>query len=234
MRRIAIGLCALVICALPAGHANAQTTLVGNLYGYRLCRGQYALCESSICTPTGGTIEVNVAGGGTASFPAATCTCPIRNGLSIADVQGGNMQGSCEAPGKGQVWSLYAPLTSLPQEINNWSKKPAAKAVDIQLCSSSLNLGNQFANCFSFSCTIDNKLTNGVKTATCTCPLGENPDGSAVTASTAFTTPAGQCNSSVCADHPVGAAYAGADSQANECLVDNGSSSSNAEDLMAQ
>ena len=97
-----------------------------------------------------------------------------------------------------------------------------------------MNLGNQFANCFSFACTIDPKLANRVKTATCFCPIGENPDGSAVTANTAFITPAGQCNAWVCADHPIGAAYAGADSKGNECLVDHSAPASSPEDLVAK
>jgi len=221
MTRISMCFAVLLTFAWSAGHANAQSTtsLSGNLYGYQFCSGQYALCESSICTPTGETIDVNVAGGGTASFPAAVCKCPIKNGISIADVQGGNMQGDCKPPGKGKVWSLYFPKVRLPQEVNDWSEKPAARAVDLQLCSSNLGLGDQFANCFSFACTVDPKPTNGVRTATCTCPLGENPDGSAVPANTAFTTPAGQCNSAVCAQHPVGAAYAPANGQANQCLV---------------
>ena len=161
MTRIAMCFAVLLTFAWSAGHANAQTTLSGNLYGYQFCSGQYALCESSICTPTGGTIDVNVAGGGTASFPAAVCKCPIKNGISIADVQGGNMQGDCKPPGKGKIWSLYFPKVKLPQEVNDWSEKPAARAVDLQLCSSNLGLGDQFANCFSFACTVDPKRTNG-------------------------------------------------------------------------
>ena len=151
---------------------------------------------------------------GTASFPEASCLCPLVNGPALADVTGGNMQGSCAPPGKGQVWSLYEPKSNLPQQVNNWSRKPAETAVSFQLCSAGLGVGNTFANCFSFACTInkDSKSTNGVKTATCFCPLGENPDGSAVPADTAVITPAGQCNSDVCAEDPVGAALVGAGS----------------------
>jgi hypothetical protein len=59
------------------------------------------------------TIEVNVAGGGTASRKPS-CTCPIYDGPAIADLDGGNMQGSCEPPGPDQVWSLYWPKTGAP------------------------------------------------------------------------------------------------------------------------
>jgi hypothetical protein len=41
-------------------------------------------------------------------------------------------------------------------------------------------------------------------------------------------TPAGQCNSSICSQHPVGAPLAGLNGQANACL---GSSSSTQIDL---
>jgi hypothetical protein len=212
------GKCALILTLLLtagtyAARASAQSlSLAGsNPYGLKICQGAFALCASSTCTPTGSTIAVNVQGGGTASFPEASCLCPLVNGPALADVTGGNMQGSCAPPGKGQVWSLYEPKSNLPQQVNNWSRKPAETAVSFQLCSAGLGVGNTFANCFSFACTInkDSKSTNGVKTATCFCPLGENPDGSAVPADTAVITPAGQCNSDVCAEDPVGAALVG-------------------------
>ncbi|MGO9602725.1 MAG: hypothetical protein ACLQAT_04860 [Candidatus Binataceae bacterium] len=217
----------LFLAAFPAAQATAAPSgsVAGIIYGYQICRGQYALCAASTCTLTGGTISVHVAGGGMASFPEASCTCPVYNGPAIADVTGGNMQGSCDAPGKGQVWSLYWPKTNIPQEANGWSHKPADTAVSFQLCSSSDNVGATFANCFSFACTLDAKRQNGVKTATCKCPLGENPDGSAVSPDTAVFTPAGQCDSAVCSDHPVGAAFAGANGDANECLGSESASS---------
>ena len=187
--------------------------------GYRICVGPYALCAASTCTPTGNTIDVNVAGGGTASFPEVSCTCPVYNGPAIADIYGGNMQGSCAPPsGNNQVWSLYWPKTHIPQAINNWSRRPADSAVGIQLCSSDDNVGDTFSNCFSFACTLDRTPTNGVKTATCLCPMGENPDGSAVAPETAVITPAGQCNSAYCSQHPVGVALSAANGRANACL----------------
>ena len=43
-------------------------------------------------------IKLNVTGGGTAFFPEADCTRPIFSGEAIADLTGGNMQGSCKPP----------------------------------------------------------------------------------------------------------------------------------------
>ncbi len=210
---------ALLVAATTAGAQNSSLqSAAGTLYGYQICHGAFALCAASTCTPTGGTIDVNVSGGGTASFPEAACTCPVVNGPSIADVFGGNMKGSCTKPGKGKVWSLYWPKVNLPQEVNNWSRQPEDTEVEFQLCSSTDNVGATFANCFSFACTLDKKRSNGVQTATCLCPLGENPDGSAVAAGTAVLTPAGQCDPDTCDAHPVGAAYAGANGEASQCL----------------
>ncbi|MGA2412789.1 MAG: hypothetical protein ABSG46_20695 [Candidatus Binataceae bacterium] len=202
---------------LPRAEAVSLSNIVGSIYGYEICNGEYALCAAAICTPTDRTIEVNSADG-PVSFPSATCTCPVYTGPAIADVNGGNMRGSCAPPGPGQIWSLYYPKSNMPQQINDWSHKPADTTAPFQLCSSDDNVGDTFTNCFSFACTLDRQRQNGVKTATCTCPLGENPDGSAVSAATAVITPAGQCDPSVCSDHPVGAAFPGLNSDANACL----------------
>jgi hypothetical protein len=217
----------MILCAMGPLMARAQTTpgdIIYVLYGLQICRGEYALCEASTCTPDGKTIEVNVAGGGKASFPEASCTCPVFDGPAIADLNGGNMRGSCERPGKGQVWSLYWPRKNVPQAINNWSRKPAEAAVQKQICSSNDGVGASFANCFSFACTVDKKRTNGVKTATCLCPLGENLDGQPVAPNTAVLTPAGQCNPDICSQHPVGAPYAPANGSANQCLASSADS----------
>jgi len=216
---------ALALIAVGGRAESANSDFINSLFGYQICTGPYALCAASTCTPTGGSITVNVAGGGTASFPEATCTCPIFDGPAIADVNGGNMQGSCAAPGPGQVWSLYFPKQQIPQAINNWSRNPDDSAVEMQLCSASDNVGASFANCFSFACSVDPKPTNGVRTATCRCPLGENLDGGQVAPGTPVLTPAGQCNSAICSQHPVGAGYPPADNQPNQCLGPISSSS---------
>ena len=238
MRRLAFTLSFLLVFGLFGTQANAQALKFGRVdpFGLRICKGKFALCAASICTPTGGTIAVNVPGGGTTNFPAASCTCPVVEGPNIADVNGGNMQGSCDPPGKGMVWSTYQERSNVPQEINNWSRTQADTAIEFQLCGASMNVGNQFANCWSFACTINksSKDTNGVKTATCICPLGENPDATAVPANTAVLTPAGQCSSDVCNEHPVGAAPADAGSEASQCLADSSSSSDSPDAAMNQ
>jgi hypothetical protein len=214
------------VASMPVrGHSQPTRDPANVLYGYQICTGEYALCAASTCTPTDGAITVNVAGGGTASFPEATCTCPVFNGPAIADVYGGNMQGSCAAPGPGQVWSLYWPKTHIPQAINNWQQNPAATAVEPQLCSASDNVGGTYANCFSFACTLNSEPINGVQTATCFCPLGEGLDGEPVAPDTPIFTPAGQCNSAICSQHPVGAPFPPAGDAPNECLTSSGSSS---------
>jgi hypothetical protein len=196
-----------------------RTELVDNIYGYQLCPGQFALCEASICRPTGRMITVNGPNNTHPQYPEAECVCPILPGPSIADVNGGNMQGNCAPPGPHQVWSLYLPKQHLPQEINDWSRRPDESRVRMQICPGSLNLGQAFANCFSFACTIDDHPRNGVRTATCFCPLGENLDGTQVAMDASFVTPAGQCNEDVCGQYPVGANDKNAPSdQMWECL----------------
>jgi hypothetical protein len=221
-----------VVLALTAIPSNAQflppeqlfqhqqqPELIDNLYGLRLCPQEYALCEASICTPTGRMITVNGPNGTHPQFPEAKCACPIVPGPSIADVNGGNMQGDCKNPGPNQLWSLYSPRDRLPQEINHWSRRPVNQIVLQQLCPDSLGVGQSFANCFSFACTIDEHPRNGVRTATCFCPMGENLNGSAVTdPNTAVITPAGQCNEDVCNQHPVGVAAAPLNGDGYSCL----------------
>lgn len=169
-----------------------------NGHDFQICEGRFALCAASTCTPTGKTIKVNVTGGGTATFPQYDCTCPILHGPAIADLAGGNMRGRCAAP-PGQIWSLYQPRQNIPQAIADWQRAPAPPLV----CSAALHLGHQLVNCFSFSCTPAGKI-NGVPVATCHCPLGESLDGTRVKPATAFGTQAGQGNTDICADHPVG------------------------------
>ena len=196
-----------------------QPQLIDILFGLRLCPQEYALCEASICTPTGRMIMVNGPHGTQNPFPEAACVCPVLPGPAIADVNGGNMHGDCVRPGPNQVWSLYTPRDRLPQEINNWSKRPPNEAVLQQLCPDSLGVGQSFANCFSFACTLDEHPRNGVRTATCFCPLGEKPDGTMVDSpNTAVVTPAGQCSGDVCFQHPVGAAAANANGDPGMCL----------------
>ena len=50
--------------------AVSQAMSQGIVEGFRVCPGDFALCAASICTPTGGMIEVNTADG-TMAFPEA-------------------------------------------------------------------------------------------------------------------------------------------------------------------
>jgi hypothetical protein len=70
------------------------------------------------------------------------------------------------------------------------------------VCPAKLNVGTEFANCFSFACVRAGKI-HGVEVATCVCPLGEALDGSHVRTDTALLTQAGQRNEDICSQHPV-------------------------------
>jgi len=171
-------------------------------YDFQICRGYFALCAASTCKPTGGQITVRTATGGTATFPEADCRCPVLLGPSIANLTGGNMQGSCEPPGPGQIWSTYQPRPNIPQAITNWVPTPPEAAAPPLFCPKSRNLGSQLANCFSFACDSQTYINN-VPVVTCHCPIGESLAGTAVPPHTSFLTQAGQGDRAICADHPV-------------------------------
>ena len=171
-------------------------------HDFKICEGDFALCAASTCQPSGGQITVNVIGGGTATFPEYNCTCPIFDGPAIADLNGGNMHGSCTPP-HGQIWSLYQPRLFIPQAITNWSRLPSKSAAQIQICPASLNLGAQTVNCFSFACTTI-KPIHGVQVADCRCPIGVGLNNTSRKADTAFGTLAGKGQQAYCAKYPVG------------------------------
>src|SRR5690242_1215797 len=115
--KILFGLTAvlLVFAPLTARAAGAE-----HAFDFKFCNGYFALCAASTCTPTGKQIAVNTATGGTRNFPEADCTCPVILGPSLANLAGGNMQGSCEPPGPGQIWSTFQIRRAIPQAITNW------------------------------------------------------------------------------------------------------------------
>ncbi|MGH7048374.1 MAG: hypothetical protein ACREE2_18510 [Stellaceae bacterium] len=193
------GLAAMLI----AGTAIDRPAAAADQHDFRICHGYYALCAASTCTPTGKTITVHVASGGTAKYPEVECTCPIESGDGIADVDGGNMRGSCAQPGPGALWSLYSPKKEIPQAINHWVTTGPAAQAPLLYCSKDFNLGSQIANCFSFACN-NERYINGVPVASCYCPLGESLSGTMVAPHTGFVTQAGQGNYEYCAAHPVG------------------------------
>ncbi len=154
--------------------------------------GQFALCAASTCTATGKDMIVADITGEKHTYKEMTCTCPVITGSGIADVKGGNMQGSCATPAASTkypnpIWSLFSTIPSYPQQ----SADPAYTTTNStgQICPGT---GTQMVtNCWSFLCSIDAAQTNGVTTATCTCPLGENLSGNPVAANTPFYTQAG-------------------------------------------
>jgi len=146
--------------------------------GLTECGGDFAYCGASTCKPTGKKIKVNEDGGKTTKeYSEAICTCPIitremaaQQNVTlhgVAAVNEGNMQGSCKPPSKGTIWS-YAEL-NLPQ----WPQQSAGYQT-LPPVGQECPAGSQTVNCWDYLCTIDAKPTaNGVKTATCRCPINE-------------------------------------------------------------
>ena len=172
------------------------------VYDFQFCTGYFALCAASPCTPTGKEITVRTAAGGTAKFPEADCTCPVLLGPSVANLAGGNMQGSCNPPAPGQIWSTYELRPNIPQALTNWVPTPPEAAAPPLLCPKSLNLGSQSVNCFSFLCDTQTYINN-MPVVTCHCPIGESLAGTPVAPATAFLTQAGQGDQAYCAKYPV-------------------------------
>ena len=173
---------ALILSALMGATLMAvpQVMAQGLLEGLQICSGDYALCDASTCTQTGGTIEVicpdcpavqgcptGTAGiAGIACFPEAECICPIFPGPALAIVNSGNMgeplgPGDCTPPtmvrgmdvGDNGIWSYFSLETNIPQEINNWNTGKKKSETCFLSCSSPpLSDTITSANCFNFAC----------------------------------------------------------------------------------
>ena len=194
-----LGLSALLLAFAPP-IARAGEDEVS--YNFQVCDGYYAICAASTCSTTGKTIKV-----GNQTFPQVDCLCPIFHGRAVADVNGGNMQGSCAPPnpGTGQIWSLFSFEENIPQQLNNWAVIPPPnnpEQVTSQICGADLNLGDQSVNCFSFSCDTETYINN-IPIATCHCPQGELFNGRHVPKHTAFAIQAGQGNGAYCGKLPI-------------------------------
>lgn len=192
---------------------------VGNA-GIALCAGEFALCASSTCKPTGKTITVKEDGGKTTKqYPEAICKCPIINAniasqnnsalVGIAGLNEGNMDGSCRSPGTGKIWSYFSKsISTYPQEQPDGSfSQPLPSAS--QNCSA--KGPEQGSNCWSYICTIDPKESNGNRTASCRCPYGEGVFGQKAKGDRGYVTYAGgtwgsrgQAASAACKQLPVG------------------------------
>jgi len=195
LSRVVFGLSVVLLAfAPPAAHPGRAA----EVYDFQICHGYFALCAASTCTATGKQITVKTATGGTATFPEAECTCPVVLGPSIANLAGGNMQGSCEPPRPDTIWSTYQPRPNIPQALTDWVPAPAPPL----FCPKRLGLGNQLVNCFSFLCDSQTYINNA-PVVTCHCPIGESLAGTAVPPHTAFLTQAGQGDEEFCAMHPV-------------------------------
>ena len=153
--------------------------------GIKKCYGEFALCASSTCKLTGKKITVKTAdGNGKREYPEVICKCPIiTNAIAIANnkelaglagVNQGNMNGSCAVPRPDKIWSLFSHLTNYPQESAN---PPFVRGDDQNTFKQYTCTSGTGSNCWSFLCTRDKTLTNGTRTATCSCPAGENPFG---------------------------------------------------------
>jgi hypothetical protein len=198
LSRVVFGLSFMFLAfAPPAAHPGRAA----EVYDFQICHGYFALCAASTCEPTGGQITVRTATGGTATFPQADCTCPVILGPSIANLAGGNMQGSCEPP-PDHIWSTYQPRPNIPQALTNWVPTLPEAAAPPLFCPKHPPLGNKLVNCFSFLCDSQTYMNN-VPVVTCHCPIGESLAGTPVPPRTAFLTQAGQGDEAYCAKYPV-------------------------------
>jgi len=128
-----------------------------------MCHGAYALCAASATEPTGETIYVNGV-----AFAEGVAVCPVLHGISIANLS--LMGGSCEAPKKDMVWSLFAPIKSYPQ-APTWAVTPAV----IRTFVTTAEVGGGMSNMWSFPCTVRPKRVNGVTLSDCKGPMNESP-----------------------------------------------------------
>lgn len=192
----------LILALLPFAAAHAQSPLDAKKPQLTLCQGNFALCAAATCKLTGRTFPGS-------SFPEVVCKCPVIDGQALADVTGGNMQGSCAPPvdpvtKKTGVWSLFWPMLNIPQEVNgHWRRNVPALPHNCPATAGDPAEPVLFGQCFSYACTNVRKV-EGVLIADCYCPAEqiENPS-----TRPQFAVQAGQCQSSVCSQIPVGAPF---------------------------
>jgi hypothetical protein len=174
--------CAMLFCAVSPARAASKGPKARQL---TICQDtEFALCAASTCVATGSFVKNNQG----KKYPAVTCECPIIVGNNVADLNGGNMKGSCTSSDPNLVYSTFEFSDSFPQLINGtWQDAPSV----MQVCPSQ----DSFSQCWNWACTRDG-TQNGVALAACTCPMEQT--------SNSFVTQAGQGDSSACAELPVG------------------------------
>jgi hypothetical protein len=147
-----------------AGNLPAKRQAQANPEGLQICTGEYALCWASGTNPVPGktiTVEGN-------TFPLGVSVCPVLTGAAIGDTN--LMNNSCAAPGKGKVWSLFRPMTDLPQ-APSW----AVSQAKIRIYTTTSQPGGGMGNMWSFPCDVRPEKVNGVTLADCFGPLNEEP-----------------------------------------------------------
>ena len=182
-----------------------------------LCIGEYALCAASTGKLTGKNITVRTPDGQYQEFPEADVVCPILKGVSIAGLNTGTMKNRCKAPA-GKVYSTYAPKLAYPQEANQFSTsstkaelaKPqvcAPQPFTINTASFASGATQAISQCWSMKCDKNIDPVNGVATATCHCPVGEDPQGGLISPTDFSVTEAGQGDPTACTRFPVSAPF---------------------------
>ena len=148
---------------------------------YQICTGQFAFCGASHAVPTGKGITVNTPTG-KASFNEAMAQCPVVTGPAVADVLGGNMEGSCEPSAPGHVWSLFYPFTEV-QQWPSWETLPVVPRTFISGTTANSS------NMFSMDCVLG-EVVEGLLLANCFGPINENLRGGIVADGTEMLTAA--------------------------------------------
>src|SRR5579862_4382387 len=128
--------CAMMLFAAGPADASSKRQLT-------VCQNtEFALCAASTCVATGGFVRNNQG----KKYPAVSCECPIVTGDNVADLNGGNMQGSCTSSNPNFVYSTFEFSDSFPQLIDGTWQDAAPIP---QVCPSH----DSFSQCWNWQCT---------------------------------------------------------------------------------
>src|SRR5580658_5755856 len=175
--------CAMLFFAAGPARAGSKRAKSRQL---TICQNtEFALCAASTCVATGGFVKNNQG----KKYPAVSCECPIIMGDNVAELNDGNMKGSCTSSDPNVVYSAFEFSDTFPQLIDGtWQDATSI----MQVCPAQYS----FSQCWNWQCTRDT-TENGIALAACTCPQEQS--------SNSFVTQAGQGDSSACGELPVGA-----------------------------